>query len=80
LLRRRIIRTAGNPFKGRPSGALAATVIGVVAAAVIIPFTPLGPILGFVALPFSYFVFLAAATVTYLLLVEIVKRRLMGRL
>lgn len=72
-----VIRTVGNPFKSRPSRALGLTVICVIALAVVLPFTALGSILGFVPLPISYFVFLAAATATYLLLVEIVKRRLM---
>ena len=42
-----VIRTAGNPFRSRPSPALAATVIGVVAAGIAIPFTPIGTALGF---------------------------------
>jgi Mg2+-importing ATPase len=75
-----VIRTVGNPFKSRPSRALALTVIAVIAIAVVIPFSPLGPMLGFVPLPASYFVFLAAATLTYLLIVEFVKRRLMKRI
>jgi Mg2+-importing ATPase len=33
--------------------------------------------MGFVALPATYFLFLTGFTLTYLLLVEIVKRRLM---
>ena len=75
-----VIRTVGNPFKSRPSRALTATVFTVISVSVLLPFSPLGPILGFVPLPFTYFVFLAAATVTYLLLVELVKRRLMRNL
>ncbi len=74
-----IIRTAGNPFKSRPSRALSLTVLIVIVIAVILPFSPLASILGFVPLPVSYFVFLGAATATYLLLVELVKRRLMKR-
>jgi P-type Mg2+ transporter len=46
----------------------------------VLPFTPLAPILGFVPLPWTYFLFLAGATLTYLVLVELVKRRLMGRM
>jgi Mg2+-importing ATPase len=46
----------------------------------LLPFTPLAGVLGFTALPASYFVFLVAATSTYLLLVEVAKRRLMKRL
>jgi Mg2+-importing ATPase len=37
-------------------------------------------VLGFVPLPGAYFLFLAGATLTYLVLVELVKRRLMGRM
>ena len=59
-----IIRTAGNPFKSRPSRALSLTVLIVIIIAVILPFSPLASILGFVPLPVSYFVFLGAATAT----------------
>ena len=75
-----IIRTAGNPFRSRPSLAITATTIAVVIAGIVIPFTSLGKILGFTPLPPAFFLFLAAATGTYLLLVEIVKRKLMRRL
>ncbi len=72
-----VIRTAGNPLKSRPSAPLALTMLGVVAIAVALPFTPLARPLGFVPLPGVFFAFLAAVTVTYLALVELVKRRLM---
>lgn len=75
-----IIRTAGNPFKSLPSRALSLTVLAVVSAAIILPFTPLAPLLGFSPLPFGYFLFLGTATMTYLALVEVVKRHLMRRL
>jgi Mg2+-importing ATPase len=75
-----IIRTAGNPFHSRPSLALTATTIAIVMAGIVIPFTSLGRILGFTPLPLAFFLFLAGATVTYLLLVELVKRKLMRRL
>jgi Mg2+-importing ATPase len=75
-----IIRTAGNPFRSRPSLPLTATTIAVVMAGIVIPFTSLGNILGFTPLPLAFFLFLAGATGTYLLLVELVKRRLMRRL
>jgi P-type Mg2+ transporter len=52
----------------------------VVLIRVILPFTPLASTLGFVPLPGAYFVFLGGATTTYLILVELVKRRLMRRL
>jgi Mg2+-importing ATPase len=75
-----IIRTAGNPFRSRPSLALTATTMAVVIAGIVLPFTSLGKIVGFTPLPVAFFLFLAGATVTYLLLVEVVKRKLMRRL
>ncbi len=47
---------------------------------IILPFTPLADTLGFTPLPGLYFLFLAAMSITYLLLVEVVKRWLMQRL
>jgi Mg2+-importing ATPase len=75
-----VIRTAGNPFRSRPSIPLALTTIAVVLAGILLPYTPLARPLGFVPLPAGFFVFLALATAAYLLLVEIVKRRLLSRL
>ena len=75
-----VIRTAGNPFASRPSPALAATVVAVVGVALVLPFTPLAPLLGFVALPPAYYVFLGSVVAVYLAAVEVVKRRLMARL
>ncbi|HUO05512.1 MAG TPA: magnesium-translocating P-type ATPase [Candidatus Binataceae bacterium] len=75
-----VIRTAGNPFSNRPSGPLAATAIGMVAIGIILPFTPLAAILGFGPLPGSFFAFLIGVTVTYLALVQLVKKMLIGKL
>jgi len=72
-----VIRTAGNPLRSRPSAALTATTILTVFAGLALPFTPLASLLGFVPLPPLYFVFLVAVTLTYLLFVELVKRRVM---
>ncbi|HEX7737336.1 MAG TPA: magnesium-translocating P-type ATPase [Ktedonobacteraceae bacterium] len=74
-----VIRTAGNPFRSRPSKPLALTTCLVVALGLLLPFTPLAASLGFVPLPALFFLLLAAMTVTYLLLVELVKRRVMKR-
>ena len=74
-----VIRTMGNPLKSRPSMPLVATVLAIVVAGIVLPFTSLGLTLGFTPLPAAYFAFLAAATATYLLLVEIVKRRLFAK-
>ncbi|MGH9420288.1 MAG: HAD-IC family P-type ATPase, partial [Thermoanaerobaculia bacterium] len=74
-----VIRTMGNPLISRPSWALSVTTLSVVAAGLVLPVTPLGPILGFTVLPRSFFAFLLVATITYLALVEIVKRRMANR-
>ena len=74
-----VIRTRGNPFSNRPSVALALTTVAIVLAGVALPFSPLAGVLGFAPLPATFFGFLAAVVVTYLLLVEVVKRRLMER-
>ena len=74
-----IIRTAGNPLRSRPSLPLMITVLLVVATGILLPYTPLGVTLGFTPLPGVYFVFLFAMTLTYLLLVELVKRPLLRR-
>ena len=75
-----VIRTMGAPWKSRPSSPLMWTTICVVATACLIPYSPFGPPMGFVPLPFAYFAFLMGAVLTYLLLVETVKRKMFGSL
>jgi Mg2+-importing ATPase len=75
-----VIRTAGNPWSNRPSRPLMATIVVVVLVGMILPFTRVATDLGFVPLPRAFFFFLIIATGTYLALVELVKRRLIGRL
>ena len=60
----------------RPSWPLTATVIAIVALGRAGRQSQPAAKLGFTPLPGSYFLFLAAATATYLLLVEWAKRRL----
>ena len=73
------IRTAGNPLRSRPSLPLTLTTLLIVAIGFALPYTPLAGTLGFTPLPALYFLFLAGMIVSYLLLVELVKRRLMNR-
>jgi P-type Mg2+ transporter len=75
-----VIRTMGHPFRSRPSRALTATTLLIVGIGVAVPATPLAALLGFTRLPASYFAFLIAATVVYLALVDVAKRRLVRRL
>jgi Mg2+-importing ATPase len=74
-----VIRTAKNPLRSRPSGPLIATCLAAVAVGILLPFSPLAGVLGFTAMPASYFVFLAIATGAYLVLVEFAKRWLLRR-
>jgi P-type Mg2+ transporter len=69
-----VIRTRGNPLKSRPHRWLVATSLAIVAIAAMIPFTPLGAYFGFTNPPLKFFAILAAMVVSYLLLVELVKR------
>lgn len=74
-----VIRTAGNPFRSRPSLPLTITTLSIVLISILLPFSPLAAVFGFTPLPVMFFLFLGGTVVTYLLLVEIVKRRLMGK-
>ena len=75
-----VIRTARNPWRSRPSLALTLTTCTVVLFGTVLPFTPLGKLLGFTPIPWMFLLFIAVATSTYLMLVEFVKRHLMRRL
>ena len=72
-----VIRTGGNPLRSRPSRPLTMTTLAVVILGILLPFSPLAKVLGFTPLPAAYFLFLMGMTVSYLFLVEVVKRRLM---
>lgn len=72
-----VIRTAGNPFRSRPSAPLAITTLAVVAIGIALPFTPANHLLGFTPLPGRYFLFLVAMIVSYLFCVELAKRHLL---
>jgi Mg2+-importing ATPase len=74
-----VIRTTKNPFKSRPSGPLAFTTVLIVALGILIPYSGLAKTLGFTPLAGSFYWFLALATGTYLVLVEIAKRALFSR-
>jgi len=69
-----IIRTRKNPFRSRPNPWLVACSLTVVAVAALLPFTPAGVYLGFVAPPAFFFVILAAILIFYLLAVEGMKQ------
>lgn len=74
-----VIRTMGNPLRSRPSFPLSVTTLAVALAAVAIPYSPIALFLGFTSLPGSYIGYVAVATLTYLVLVEVVKRLIFRR-
>lgn len=69
-----VIRTRGSPFSSLPSRPVAITALTVVAVAIVLPFSALGPALGFVPLPGIFFALLGPLVVTYLVAVELAKR------
>ena len=68
-----VIRTAGNPFKSRPSRPLLIGVLAVVTIAVVLPYTPLGSVLGLISLSAPLLGVIAFLAVTYLFLVQAAK-------
>ena len=70
-----MIRTRRSPFwRSRPSRELVVAIVLALAAAVLIPASPLGTLLEFAGLPLLYWVLLVVIVVAYLALVETVKR------
>jgi Mg2+-importing ATPase len=69
-----IIRTAKIPFlESRASTALITTTIVIAAIAIAIPYSWLGPFLGFVALPPTYWVALCMILLSYVILTHLMK-------
>jgi Mg2+-importing ATPase len=65
-----VIRTRRNPLRSHPNRWLVLTSLGVVVTAMLLPFTPLAPYLGFTPLPLSFFGLLTALLIAYLVMVE----------
>ena len=68
-----VIRTAGNPFRSRPSRALLVSVLTVVAIAATLPYFPPAALLGFTPLPGPLQMAIALLALTYLMVVQLVK-------
>jgi Mg2+-importing ATPase len=69
-----IIRMAKVPFlQSRASNSLILTTILVAAAGALLPYSPLGPTLGFVRLPASYWAAVFAISLGYCMLANLVK-------
>ncbi|MFS0758086.1 magnesium-translocating P-type ATPase [Noviherbaspirillum sp. 1P10PC] len=69
-----IIRTRRNPLSSRPHPWLIACALLTVTVAALLPFTPAGAQLGFVAPPPSFFVILAGVLLCYLFIAEWIKQ------
>jgi Mg2+-importing ATPase len=69
-----VIRTRRNPLRSHPNRWLMLTSVGVVIGAMLLPFSPLAPYLGFTPLPLSFFGLLVALLISYLVMVEGGKR------
>ena len=70
------IQVANSPDPGQ-TGVWATSCLAAVAIGTYRPFSPLAKMLGFTALPLSYFAFVAVATALYLLLVQAAKQFLL---
>jgi Mg2+-importing ATPase len=70
-----VIRTAGHPFRSRPSTPLIVSVLGGVILGIAVVISPVGAVLGFSAPPPPFFGVLLLMVVAYLGVVQILKRR-----
>jgi Mg2+-importing ATPase len=71
-----ILRTNKLPFfQSRASKTLTATTTVAVAIGILLPYSPLAATLGFVPLPFLFWIALAAMIVLYFFLAQFVKTR-----
>lgn len=68
-----IIRTRGNPFHSRPHATLWLASLGVIAIAILVPFTPIASYFGFVPLSASYFFVLGILAMMYLAVAQVAK-------
>jgi len=74
-----VIRTMRSPWRSRPSLPLALTTLAIVLLAIALPFSAPGRWIGFRPLPALYFVVLTGMAACYLLLVEMVKRKVLNK-
>lgn len=75
-----MIRTRKIPFfQSRASWPVMAMTFAIMAFGIVIPFTPFGASIGLVALPWSYFPWLAATLTAYCVLTQAIKNRYVKR-
>jgi Mg2+-importing ATPase len=73
-----IVRTRHVPWQSTPSRALILSTSAGVIAGVILPFSPLSGMLGFVQPPVAMLATIGFLVILYLTMAELVKRRLYG--
>jgi Mg2+-importing ATPase len=69
-----VVRTRGSFFRSRPGRALLVTTLSVAAATLVIPYTPLGRIFGFVPLPPLFIGLMGLIVMCYIVSAELAKR------
>jgi Mg2+-importing ATPase len=69
-----VVRTRRNPLRSRPHPLLVITSLTVVAVGLALPFSPLAPLLGFVAPPPRFFAILVVLIGVYLALAQLCKQ------
>jgi Mg2+-importing ATPase len=74
-----VIRTAGNPLESKPSAPLVITTVLAVLTGALLAFSGFAGPLGFVPLTASFYLFVAIATLVYLILVQLGKALLLRR-
>jgi P-type Mg2+ transporter len=72
-----VIRTAGRPLASKPSRPLVITTVLAVLTGALLPASGLADPLGFVRLSATFYLFVATATLLYLMLVQLAKRLLL---
>ena len=70
-----VVRTRRPFWQSRPSTALTLATLAVVAGAVVLPYTPLARLFGFVPLPFLFLAVLGAIVLAYIGSAEVLKRK-----
>lgn len=69
-----VVRTRGPFWKSRPSRPLTLATLGVVGAVIALPYTALGPVLGFAPLPWLFLLAMGLIVAGYLTSAELLKR------
>ncbi|MEO8724385.1 MAG: magnesium-translocating P-type ATPase [Sphingobium sp.] len=73
-----IIRTNGRPWADLPRPILAATSLGALAVAIVLPFTPVASLLGFQSLPLHMTGGILLLVISYLICAELLKKAAIG--